>query len=419
MFEKYIKNKDIHNLMFLVLQNVANYVFPFITFSYLIRTLGIEKFGLVSFVNAIFAYIIIIVEYGFVISATKDISIFKDDREKVNKIISVVLSVKLLLFLICNILLFITYPINTYLSSNIGLYLVTIIVAFGQSFFPIWFFQGIQTLKSITITNIIVKIIQTLLVFVLIKNSDDTIIYQLINGFCGLFVLVVLYSSIFWKYKFRFTKVTSNDIKISLKEGWTLFISNVSVTLYTNTVSVLLGFFHGNLYVGYYAASEKLISAFKALISPISQIVFPKVVALSQKSRQAVLAYNKKILIYGLGIFILLGFGIMLFSEQMLLIVFGQYNSNSDTILKIMSFLPLILFLHSIFALCTLLVFSENKVYSRIIISAGIINIVLGTLLIYFFKDIGAASTVIIIEFYILLRYIHATEKKGYSLLKT
>lgn len=419
MIDRIFKNRDFHNLLFLVIQNIANYVFPFITFSYLVRTLGFENFGLLSFVNAVFSYIILIVEYGYVISATKEISKNRNNYNKINKIISVVLVNKLLLFVLCTLILFTTYPFNKHLSNNFLLYIFTIFSAFGQAFFPIWFFQGIQVLKNITITNVVSKILQICLVFLFVRNKNDIIILQIINGFCSIIVLLILYQTMIRKYSFRFTTVSFENIKESFKEGWHLFISNISMTFYTNSVSILLGLFHGNTYVGYYSSSEKIISAFKALISPVSQIVFPKVSELANISKKVVINYNKKILIFGFFFFGIIGLGIIGFSDVILKLVFGNFNYHSDNVLKILSFLPLILFMHGIFALCTLLVYSENKSYSRIIISAGLLNIILGTILIYYLKEIGAALAVIIVELYILIMYIYTVEKKGYSYFKT
>ncbi|MEN4761976.1 MULTISPECIES: oligosaccharide flippase family protein [unclassified Chryseobacterium] len=416
---KRINNTDFKNLFFLIIQNIANYVFPFITFSYLIRTVGFEKFGLITFVNSFFAYIIIIVEYGYIISATKDISVNIGNKLLINKIISIILSVKSILFLGCIALLFFTYPFNNHLQNNLSLYLITIIFAAGQSFNPVWFFQGIQNLKNITITNVIIKTLQTGLIFIFIRKEGDYIILQIINSICTLLVSMLLYFSMYYKYGFRFVRINTNDILKSLKDGWLLFISNVSMTLYTTTISVFLGFFHGNLYVGYYSASEKLISAVKVLISPISQIVYPKMAILSKESKELVLRYNKKILIIGGLIFTFIGLVFVIFSKHILIIVLGEYNLQSNIVLKILSFLPLILFLHSVFALCTLLVFSENKIYSRIIISGGILNIIVAPILIYFFKAYGAAFAVMIVEIYILLRYIYSTEKRNYSLFKS
>ena len=64
---------------------------PLITYPYLIRVLGKEIYGLIVFAQAVVGYLVILVGFGFNISATKEISIHRDNKEKLNEIVSSVI----------------------------------------------------------------------------------------------------------------------------------------------------------------------------------------------------------------------------------------------------------------------------------------------------------------------------------------
>ena len=76
-FVNYLKQKIvqykilIENFSSLTLFQLINLSIPLITYAYLIRVLGIEKYGLVVFAQAVVGYLLIFVQFGFNISAIK------------------------------------------------------------------------------------------------------------------------------------------------------------------------------------------------------------------------------------------------------------------------------------------------------------------------------------------------------------
>jgi PST family polysaccharide transporter len=187
--------------------------------------------------------------------------------------------------------------------------------------------------------------------------------------------------------------------------------------MYTTTTILLLGFFTNNTIVGYYSIADKLISGIKQLIVPISQTLYPFISRKAEESKEAVLGIIKKITYVSVSLSILLTLFIFIFADQLLFLVFGKEAKNAIPIFKILTVIPLLVVIDTIFGTLLMLVFKRNKEYSRIIISAGILNLILALLLIPSFEGIGAALSVLIVELYITIRILIHTQKNGLSIL--
>lgn len=137
------------------------------------------------------------------------------------------------------------------------LYFLTFGTVLGQVLFPIWFFQGIERMKYITLLNIIAKTIFTVLVFVLIHQKTDYI-YVPFLGALGTIISGVLALGIIRKhFKVNFHLPSKNEIIHQLREGWYIFISTVAISLYSISNTFILGLFASNTIVGYYAGAKK------------------------------------------------------------------------------------------------------------------------------------------------------------------
>lgn len=78
----------VENLFSLSLLKLASYIFPLITIPYLTKTIGILKYGEISFASAIMIYFQTVVDYGFIFSGVRDVARVKENIEKVSEIYS-------------------------------------------------------------------------------------------------------------------------------------------------------------------------------------------------------------------------------------------------------------------------------------------------------------------------------------------
>ena len=140
----------LNNFFSLTLLKVLTYILPLITFPYLIRVLGVEKFGLIMFAQATMYYFEIVVDFGFNLSATSEVALNAKKVNKLNEIISAVFSIKCFLLIISFLILFIVLSIFDRFTDDYLIYYYSFLKVIAITFFPVWFFQGIEKMKYVT-----------------------------------------------------------------------------------------------------------------------------------------------------------------------------------------------------------------------------------------------------------------------------
>lgn len=405
------------NFVSLSVLQALNVILPLITMPYLVRILGAEYFGLLAIATSVIAYFSIITNYGFDITATREISVNRENKSRIIEIYSSVMILKFLFLVVSLILLSVVVFSIEKFAVNWEIYYLTFLVLIGQVLFPVWFFLGMERMKYITYLNVVSKTLFTISIFLLVKKQSDYFIVPILTSLGFFFVAFYSIFIISKKFGIHFKFQKTATLKYHLYTGWHIFISNISVTLYTTTTIVLLGFFTNNTIVGYYSIADKLISGIKQLIAPISQTLYPFISRKAEESKEAVLVIIKKITLISISLSLLLTIGIFVFADELLLLVFGNEAKNSILIFKILTIVPLLVVIDTLFGTLLMLVFKRNKEYSRIILSAGLLNLVLALLLIPSFEGVGAALSVLIVELYITIRILIYTHRNGLSIL--
>ncbi|MBU4024255.1 oligosaccharide flippase family protein, partial [bacterium] len=319
------KKRLMSNFFSLSLLQMMNYLLPLLVIPYLFTTLGSEKFGLIAFAQAVVTYFSLFVNYGFNLSATREISIHRDNTKKVSEIFSTVTTIKVIfLFTAFCIFNLIIYYVDKF-SGDWKLYLFTFGMIIESILFPMWFFQGMERMKFITVIYTFSKIIVTVLIFMLIKGPDDylmvPILYfigSIISGALSIYVLFKLFQVYFIIPSF-------NQIIFQLQDGWHLFISNATINMYRNANILILGLMTTSIYVGYYALVEKVIRALQALMAPVSETLYPYIAKKStnqslEKSLDGIVKISK----YYAGILIILSSCIFLFAPFIVYILSGE-----------------------------------------------------------------------------------------------
>jgi polysaccharide transporter, PST family len=418
------ENKRIFsNFMSLSFLQGASLVFPLITFPYLVRTLGIDKYGLIMFAQAFMAYFSLLADYGFNLSGTRDVSLHKDNSQKLtslyNSILFARLGLTVLGFIIMSVVVF---SIEKF-TMDWELYFLSYGIIIGTAIFPTWFFQGMEKMKFITILSTLSKLAFTTLIFVFVNSPQDYLWVPLLNTggsiLVGLIALVII--NRYFKVPFKAQKLS--DVFQQLQKGWYIFISKISTNLYTATTTFVLGLAVNTTVVGYYVIAEKVIRIITTLFLPFTQAIYPNIVKLVNKSRAEAISLLSKILKYTL----ILTLGILLvgviFTEPIFYLVFGDDVDNSIILFRVLSPLIVILPIAAILFNITLLPFNMDKYFFKIYATGAALNIFLLAIFIFIMElsTVGGAVSLLICEFSITLYaaiLLHRKNIKLFSFFK-
>ncbi len=342
-------------------------------------------------------YFTVLTDYGFNLSATKDISIHRNNISQLSRTFSEVIVTKALLlvlsFAILTSILFLVPDYKAY--TSLILYSFTIVL--GQFLLPTWFFQGVEKMKYITYINIFSRALYASSIFLFIRHADDYIYINLINGSSAIVGGLISLLIVLRKFKLQFLLPTPRDIRSQLVDGWNVFFSNVTVTIANNTNILILGVFATPIVLGYYSIAEKVYVLSRSLASILHQVVYPRVCVLASVSSLQLNAFLKNVFKVVLLAFLPLSLSLFFLSDYIVFLIAGEHLAQASLVLKVVAFGPLMA------ALCipvsqTMLALQLTRNYAIIVSIGAAVNITLNFLLAHFYQAVGTAWCILITE---------------------
>lgn len=256
---------------------LSTYLINFITFPYVARVLGVERIGLVNFVDNTVNYFLLFATMGVGLLGVREIAAVKEDKKRRDQVYSSVLALNLLFTLVSlGIYLLCISTIPKLCQYDELFYIGTAKILFTV-FLVEWFFTGVENFRYITLRSILIKVLYIISVFLFVRDTSDYRLYFILT--VGVVVLNALINQLYIR---KFVRVRWNNIQLFkyLKQNVTLGIYTLMTSMYLTFNVMYLGLVSNNTEVGYYTTAFKLYSVILGFFTAFTNVMLPRMSSL-------------------------------------------------------------------------------------------------------------------------------------------
>jgi polysaccharide transporter, PST family len=333
----------------LYIVQISNLIIPLVTLPWLAAKLGLDMFGIFGVTLVILSYFNLAIDYGFNLKGVKDIATNSGNVKKQSQILISTLLSKFLIFFSITIVLLLTnlFGLFSVIFGKVGVYIL-IIGSLNSVINPIWFLQGVGKLPYASISILIFRLASLPILFIYVKDEFDLNIalgIQIIPGILSSFYCLYF---IYYKKLAHVITIQYSDIKHEFITGFIEFKNTVLSGMYMYSHTLIVSASLGVKFAGLFYASDRIIKAFQALMSPLSQSIFHimSIKSINGDTDSKSFFYKRLLLHVVVGFLI---FGSIFLSANIIVInFFGEEYVGAVLIIQILSIVPMLYGIHSI-----------------------------------------------------------------------
>lgn len=394
---------------------IASYVLPMASFPYLTRVLGPDRYGVYVLVLAVARYGLIVTDWGFNYSATRELSI-SGRGPNASVIYSATVAARALLLGACVVALAVLTIVVPRFRQDAGLYWLGFGGVVGSAFIPIWLFQAFERVSVVTITLLLSRVITTVLIFVLVRTADDVGRLVVLWSVPWIITAAVALRTAPRLFGTQLSPPSRTSVVHALRQGSHLFASQFAATLYTALSAIMLGFLSSDREVGYFGAAETLVLAAVGLIGPLSQALFPSAAKAGAAGRDEAVAHASRALPLLAGLGSILSVGAFVLAPLVGGFVFGAGFDRSVRVLQIMAPIPFAVAVSTALVTQLMLPLRMDRAYTAAVVSGACLCLGLTAVLVPSFGAIGTAIAVASAELCVLAFSVIYLTRRGFSM---
>lgn len=381
------------NAAFNVAYRILNVIFPLISAAYIAHVLGPTGVGKVAYAQNIVSYFVLFAMLGIPRYGTREIAKHRDDPRAVNKLFSELIVINAISTAICA-LAFYAATCRGFFGNPV-IYLVCGSELLFNFINIDWLYEGEEEYVYITVRSVLIKVLSLVLLFLLVKDSQDYPLYAMIHclGICGNNVFNIVHA----RKKVKLT-LKGLELKKHVKPVAVLALSAIIGSLYSKLNVTILGLLQPEAVVGYYTNAQKMTTIGTTLVTAMSAVFMPRLSYTFQHDREKF----TELISLGTKVILLLAVpacvGMMLVAEDLIVVVFGELFKPATLALQIMAIVIVIMGVGDLLCYQAIISSGKEKMLIRSRIVAGVANIIVNMLLIPKFQHVGAAVATVVSE---------------------
>lgn len=319
------------NTVMLYLLQFSGTLLSLLVIPYETRVLGPDAFGALGVVTAIMVYFQLVIDFGFLLSATEEVSKKRDDEAALRRIFTAVTRCKLLLALLSGVVLFALCQVIPSWREKQALLLLSFCATALTSLIPDYLYRGLEKMTAVTVRTVAIRALFTAAIFLFLHGPEDILVIPAMNILGNALALGASLFDLHRRFSLRFCRCSAKETLGALRRASTFFFSRIATTAYTAFNTVLLDLLTaGGAATGLYTSADKLINAGKNALSPISDSLYPYMV----KNRDFKLV--RRVLLVIMPVIVLFCAAAFVWAEPLCLLIFGKEYAGTGQILRAM-----------------------------------------------------------------------------------
>ncbi len=406
-----LAGENAREMLALYIVHGATIAAPLIVVPYASRVLGPEKWGIYSVFHSLALYASMVVEYGFNLSAAREVARVRDSQPDRARLLSEVFAAKLILTAVLLAGLWTAAWLVPLLGSQPWLMIGTALFAVGQGASMVWYFQGTSRIREIASIEAGGRVLAIALTFVFVTTGDDGWLLLVTNG--AALVLVAALTGAMAVREAGIEPMRWRGAVRVLKDGVSLFAFRGAVSLYTLANSLVLGLLAPAASVGFFAGAERINKGLLGLLNPIIQAYYGRLSHAAVHDRAAFASMRRQCVFAITGTGLVLGIFVFATAPLLVRLLLGPRFEPAVEVLRILAILSPITAFNTTLGVHGLLPLGRDRAFNTVIVMAAALNLALAFALASRWQETGMGVAVVATETFVAAAFFLYLWREG------